>query len=128
MPKPTYTLYTTPFEIKASLSQSNACGGLNTSKKFMASVQVKSSRLSSRNFVVEASHMIQTIKDYFAQASYFASCEQLAGCITRLVHDLVEVEVPVLEIEVVVFSTTGHIAMKWRAGDDLPKQLTQCHL
>jgi hypothetical protein len=115
--KPTITLVTDPFEIEAKLAPDGACGGWN--QKFRAALEVTTSELDQEGFVVEARHLIQTIRDYFKNATYRASCEQLAQCAVNLICNLVGKDV-LLRIKVQVFSLTGHIRMEWKAGDEVP--------
>jgi hypothetical protein len=115
--KPTITLVTDPFEVEAKLIHDDACGGWK--KSFRAAIEVQCSDLDEHGFVVEALTLIQTVRDFFATATYKASCEQLAGCVINLVTKLVGDKLT--HVQVKVFSLTGHIRMEWREGDVVPE-------
>lgn len=115
-PRPIITLVTDPFKVEAKLSPENACGGWD--KEFEAELSVSVNQLDQDGFVIEAKSLIETVQDYFAPATYRASCEQLAQCIINLVHS----QVPhALAIKARVFSLTGHIRIDWNKGDQVPE-------
>lgn len=115
--KPSITLVTDPFEVEAKLIHDDACGGWR--KNFRAAIEVQCSDLDEHGFVVEALTLIQSVRDFFATATYKASCEQLAGCIVNIVTKLVGEKLTGVQVK--VFSLTGHIRVEWREGDKVPE-------
>lgn len=115
--RPTITLVTNPFNVKAKLSPLNACGGWD--KEFRAAVEVQVDELDESGFVIEAKSLIEAIREYFRPATYRASCEQLAQCIVNLVHGMVGDKVKLIRAR--VFSLTGHIQIEWQEGDEVPE-------
>lgn len=105
-----------PFEIEARLSESTACGGWD--KRFKAGVMCECYELDENGFVIENQTLIQNIRDYFAQAKYKASCEQLCQCIAHLCFRMTGKRLT--RVTVQVFNLTGYTEIDWQAGSEVP--------
>lgn len=117
--KPTITLVTNPFDVEAKLFHVDACGGWQG--KFSCAIETQCQSLDEHGFVVEAVTLIQAVREYFAKATYKASCEELALCIVNVIANLVGPTVTAIQVKVI--SLTGHIRVDWKLGEEVPAGL-----
>lgn len=110
-----------PFTVKARLAQNHVCGGWD--KHFRTSVTLVSEDLDKDGFVVENLTVIRTIRKFFGNRKYVASCEQLCQCIAHICHDLGGERITAIHVK--VFNLTGHLALDWHRGQSIPP-LPEC--
>lgn len=114
--KPTFTLITNPFNVDAKIIHQDACGGY--SKQFRAQIEVECNKLDQHGFVIEVNSIVESVQNFFATATYKASCEELAACVIKIILDLGGDKLTRVQAE--VFGANGRIRAEWRKGDEMP--------
>ncbi len=112
------TLFLKKFSVPADLADDNVCGGYDG--QFRVSLSVTSTDLDNAGFVTHNENLIRAIRDRFAPVNgkLKASCEELAGGVINVTHDLMGGRLVAAKAR--VFNLTGHVDVTWAAGLPVP--------